>query len=139
MSWGAMISRCYNQNNHRYPEYGGRGIVVCERWKNSFENFLEDMGERPDGMTLDRIDVNGNYCKDNCRWATDSLQSFNMRKRKDNTSGKTGVYWEKRRGRWVASIDRNGETIYLGSYPAFEDAVKAREEAELKYFYMIKE
>lgn len=78
-SWRTMIMRCYNHNDQAYSYYGGRGICVCERWKESFLNFLEDMGERPEGKTLDRIDVNGNYCPDNCRWATISEQSYNKR------------------------------------------------------------
>jgi hypothetical protein len=72
-----MMSRCYNPNATGYEYYGGRGITVCDRWKESFENFLEDMGPRPDNMTLDRIEVNGNYEKSNCRWATNEEQGNN--------------------------------------------------------------
>lgn len=78
-TWRGMRERCERPDNHRYSSYGGRGIKVCDRWMNSFENFLADMGERPDGMTLDRIDVNGNYEPGNCKWATDAEQRMNKR------------------------------------------------------------
>lgn len=77
-SWECMRSRCNNSNHKNYKYYGGRGIVICERW-NSFENFLEDMGERPEGKTLDRIKVNGNYEPNNCKWSTYKEQSLNKR------------------------------------------------------------
>ncbi len=77
-SWQSMKDRCTNPHNIDYHHYGGRGITFTERWL-SFENFLEDMGERPDGRTLDRIDVNGNYCKENCRWADTLTQRHNRR------------------------------------------------------------
>lgn len=74
-------SRCYNPNNVDYPAYGGRGITICERWLESFENFLEDMGTRPtEKHQIDRIDVNGNYCKENCRWVTNFINCMNKRK-----------------------------------------------------------
>lgn len=73
-----MISRCANPNKSSYPEYGGRGIAVCERWSD-FRNFLADMGEKPANLSLDRIDVNGNYEPGNCRWATHSEQVRNRR------------------------------------------------------------
>ena len=78
-SWKAMVSRCTNPDSTGYSYYGGRGIAVCSGWLESFENFYEDMGERPEGMTLDRIDVDGNYCKENCRWADWSTQMLNRR------------------------------------------------------------
>lgn len=70
-TWQGMRSRCYNLNSTKYKNYGGRGIIICDRWRNSFENFLEDMGEKPTPKhSIDRIRVNGNYEKSNCRWAT---------------------------------------------------------------------
>jgi len=72
-----MISRCYNPRATGYEYYGGRGIKVCERWKKDFINFYKDMGERPNDMSLDRIDVNGNYTKANCKWATPVEQARN--------------------------------------------------------------
>lgn len=77
-TWSAMKTRCNNPKHKRFHYYGGRGITYCDKWE-SFEGFLADMGERPQGKSLDRIDVNGCYCKDNCRWATDIEQANNKR------------------------------------------------------------
>ena len=83
-SWVGMIERATNKKYKQYKDYAGRGIKVCDRWteQKGFLNFLADMGERPEGMTLDRIDNDGNYEPDNCRWATYSQQRVNSRPRK---------------------------------------------------------
>lgn len=79
-SWRSMLGRCYRTTDPGYKNYGGRGISVCEKW-HKFENFHADMGDRPEGMTLDRFpDQNGNYEPGNCRWATDIQQHRNIRR-----------------------------------------------------------
>ena len=78
-TYKSMIQRCTNPEATGYSEYGGRGITICDKWLKSFDNFLEDMGERPSGRTLDREDNDKGYSKDNCRWATQSEQTQNSR------------------------------------------------------------
>lgn len=106
-SYCSMLTRCHNSSLPSYKAYGGRGIAVCERWQgdNGFQHFLEDMGERPQGFTLDRIDVNGHYTPENCRWASRKLQNRNKRSNHVLTHGGesrcvmewsdlTGIHWQ---------------------------------------------
>lgn len=75
--WLDMKGRCYNQNSQRYYTHGARGITVCDKWRDSFDAFLADMGEKPDGFTLDRVDNDGNYEPSNCKWSTPKEQANN--------------------------------------------------------------
>jgi hypothetical protein len=76
-----MIQRCTSPDHKSYAQYGGRGITICDRWRNDFLDFLADVGERPAGTTLDRIDPDGNYEPGNCRWATPLQQRHNRSER----------------------------------------------------------
>ena len=94
-SWKGMIQRCTNPNNHKYPRYGGRGIQVCDEWK-SFAGFFKDMGDCPKGYQIDRINNDGNYNKDNCRWADIQTQARNRSNNRNitmNGQTKTMAEW----------------------------------------------
>lgn len=96
--WKSMKQRCADSYD---LNYGGRGITVCDRWLNSFENFLEDMGERPsEKYSIERINTNGDYEPSNCKWLLMEFQSRNRRMRVDNTSGKTGVFYHSKSDSW---------------------------------------
>jgi len=105
-SWAAMLYRCQDPNN---GYYGGRGIAVCDRWRESFENFYADMGDKPEGLSLDRIDNDGNYEPGNCRWATRTEQCNNQRSNRmlvlDGRS-QTLAEWSKELGVNVSAIRR---------------------------------
>ena len=122
-----MRQRCENPKHKSYPLYGGRGIKVCRRWKQSFEAFFADMGDRPSPkMTIDRKNNNKGYSKSNCRWATYSEQRKNVRRGyfSDNVSGYAGVY--PARGKWEAAVYVNNAKVHIGTFSRKEDAVIAR-------------
>lgn len=132
--WQEMRRRCADVHSKNYHLYGGRGIKVCDRWLNSFENFLEDMGKRTSPKhSIDRIFNNEDYKPGNCRWATGSEQSINQRIRNTNTSGHKGVSWENRRKKWIAKITLNYKSIHLGTFDNIDDAIFARKQAEIRY------
>ncbi len=99
--WKGMLQRCYRPEVKDYPLYGARGITVCQRWRDDFLSFVEDMGQPPEGKTLDRIDSNGNYEPTNCRWATIEEQASNKRDTKKftfNGESRTATEWARHLG-----------------------------------------
>ena len=133
-SWKGMKKRCNNENCNDYAYYGGRGISVCEKWSVDFSAFFFDMGKCPDGYSIDRIDVNKGYFKDNCRWACNTTQARNQRVRKDNKSGCKGVYFDRDSGKYRAMITVSKKSISLGRFLDLNDAIAARKSAELLYW-----
>lgn len=118
-SWQAAKERCHNPNTAKFPEYGGRGIMVCERWRGSFEAFLADMGLRPAGMTLDRIDGAKGYEPDNCRWATPATQAINRSaSRRINWNGRECSVREVAESVGVPRTSLNKALVRLGDLPA---------------------
>lgn len=129
----SMIDRCTRLSHPEYPRYGGRGITVCERWKLSFDNFIDDMGKKPIDKSIDRIDFNGNYNKDNCRWSNNNIQSYNQRISSSNTTGYKGISKTKD-GTYHVYISKNNKRYNLSYVSSLEEAIKIRKEAELKYY-----
>lgn len=132
-SWNNMMMRCTNPKRINYAEYGGSGVTVSDSWYK-FENFFEDMGVRPDGMSLNRIAGSKVYSKETCEWATFSEQSYDQKKRSTNTSGKTGVSFQEVTGKWKVEISKVRKIYFIGYFINFESACAAREEAEIKYY-----
>ena len=128
-AWWAMRRRCNDPTFSRYNDWGGRGITCDQSW-NDFYVFLTDMGEAPEGHSLDRRDNDGPYNKENCRWTTRSQQAINTRVRSDNSSGTTGVHFIPYRNKWMARISIDGKRIHLGDFSTKEEAIAARLQAK---------
>lgn len=119
-----MKQRCLNENRHDFKYYGGRGIKICDRWLKGMAYFIEDMYPSFSvGLTLDRIDVNGEYSPENCRWATMEDQSLNKRVYQNSPTDFSGV--SDHNGRWRARLYLKGKTISLGVHDTPELAKEA--------------
>ena len=136
-SWQGMKQRCYYTKHAQYKDYGGRGIKVCDRWLGpyGFQHFLEDMGTRPRGCSLDRIDNDGDYCPENCRWADRWAQSAN-RKWGKKDSLIPGV-WKFNTRLWCATLTVNGKE-YRKYAKTEAEAIAKRKEFEKLYLHQEK-
>jgi hypothetical protein len=126
--WANIKYRVSNYNNKRYKDYVGRGITICDEWENDFMSFynwaMSNGYKENKGLSIDRIDNDGNYCPENCRWTTSTIQTRNQRVYKNNSSGYKGVNYHKSTGKYRARISVNKKSIYLGLYPtAVEGAI----------------
>lgn len=107
-TWSKMISRCENQNDIEYKNYGGRGISVCKRWRKSFLSFFKSMGKKPKGLTIERVDNDGNYKPSNCIWATQAVQTSNTRRNRFLT--KDGITLTVMQ--WSKKLNVNSQMLY---------------------------
>ena len=125
-----MKQRCNNPKNKNYEKYGGRGIKICTEWLNDPKKFFDWAIKNgyKEGLSIDRIDVNGNYEPDNCRWADNETQCLNQRIRKDNKTGYKGIYYSE--GVYRVQITRNKKRHYFGSYKTLPEAIKVLEDAK---------
>jgi len=126
--WRNMKTRCYNSNIRNYNNYGGRGIRVCIRWRDNpiiFYNWAISHGYK-EGLQIDRIDNDGNYHPDNCRFVSREINNNNQREiRKNNTSGYKGVSFNKASNKYMAKLCINSKSIYLGLFNTAEEAAQA--------------
>lgn len=131
--WTDILMRCNNPNDTAYYNYGKRGIGVCLNWLK-FENFFKDMGECPEGLTIERIDNDKGYYKENCCWASRTEQSRNQRIQKNNKTGIRGVSFLKQAKKYCVQIKVNYKAYYIGRFDTLEQAKEARAQAEQKYW-----
>ena len=124
--WNNMRGRCFNEKDPSYKNYGARGITVSERWL-TFENFLEDMGHPPEGLSIDRIDNELGYSKENCRWTDISTQNTNKRPWKESATGIKNISFSERDGLYAVEINRYGKR-YRKNFKGLQDAVLWKEE-----------
>ena len=122
------MRRCYKVQDKDYPRYGGKGVVVCERW-HEYDNFVVDMGEPIGDETLDRKNVYGNYAPENCRWAGVQTQNRNVRVRVNSKTGVTGVS-ETIHGTYMDKVTVKKKSFYSRCFATVEEAAAARKELE---------
>ena len=127
-TYRCMLRRCNNPMHIAYPNYGGRGISVCPEWEEDFWTFVDNVGERPEGHTLDRINNDGNYEPTNIRWSSPSEQQTNTRQVKEAKG-----FYQRPDSRYVSNIRVDNKTVYLGTFEcpllarlAYEDALKKK-------------
>jgi hypothetical protein len=130
-AWTNMISRCYNEKVRSFAIYGALGVRVCDDWLESFESFYADMGSKPAGKSLDRIDSDGDYKRENCRWATASQQAANRGRPVNNTSGEKNVVI--RHGKFIVQVRAERTLAYSGVFNDLELAQLVAEEARNKF------
>ena len=133
--WRRMIDRVENKKNTSYEDYGGRGVIICEEWRSNYLSFKKWALQNgySNSLKIDRIDNDLGYFPNNCRWATQTIQSRNTRRlRSTNTSGYRGVSWHKKQQKFNSRITVDSITINLGSYSTNIEAAKAYDEYVIK-------